>query len=203
MRNCISKKRWEHYGHCLTPLEPSKTWIKVANGSRIAPLGCWTGTVKVGKVSAPSSFEIFDCGNDFDVILGKPWLKAVKAIHDYSTDKITISHNGKSDIIPNTAIDPTTDNAQISSEHMNGTPVEAPMTTQPTEDTTKESDPMEQLDREWTRIHQLRASKSPWKETRWARYLNIDPMDTDEDDTQPTLPTDDNTKETPLSTKER
>ena len=144
MRNCISKKRWEHYGHCLTPLEPSKTRIKVANGSRIAPLGCWMGTVKVGKVGAPSSF---DCGDAFDVILGKPWLKAVKAKHDYSTDEITISHNGENDIICNSATDPTVDHTQISVEYVDKTPPETP--TSPTEDALVESDPTEQLDQEW------------------------------------------------------
>jgi hypothetical protein len=166
MRNCISKKRWENYGHCLNPLEPSTTRIRVANGSKITPMGCWTGTVKVGKVGARSSFEVFDCGDAFDVILGKPWLKAVKAKHDYSTDEITISHNGESDIISNSAIDPTISLAQIPSEPIDETPTEASTTTWPTEDTVIESDPLQQLDREWTRIHQLRASKSPWKETR-------------------------------------
>lgn len=201
MRNCISKKRWEHYGHCLTPLEPSKTRIKVANGSRIAPLGCWTGTVKVGKVGAPSSFEIFDCGDAFDVILGKPWLKAVKAKHDYSTDEITISHNGENDIIRNSATDPTVDHTQISVEYVDETPPETP--TSPTEDALVESDPTEQLDREWARIHQIKTSESPWKETRWAQHLDIDPMDTDEDDTQPTITTEDDTETVTLSTKER
>ena len=203
MRNCISKKRWEHYGHCLTPLEPLTTRIGVANGSKITPLGRWTGTVKVGKIGALSSFEVFDCGDAFDVILGKPWLKAVKAKHDYSTDEITISHNGESDVISNSAIDPTTNQAQILAEPIDETPPETPATTWPTEDAVTESDPSEQLDREWTRIHQLRASKSPWKETRWAQYLDIDPMDEDEDETQLTPLTDDNTEYTPLSAKER
>jgi len=89
MRNCMSKTRWEHYGHCLELIEPSSTWIKVANDARIKSLGRWTGNVKVGGIQAESSFEIFDCKNAFDVILGKPWLKKVRAIHDYSTDTIT------------------------------------------------------------------------------------------------------------------
>jgi len=179
MCNCISKRCWEHYGHCLTLLEPLTTRIKVANGSKITPLGCWTGTVTVGKVGTPSSFEVFDCGDTFDVILGKPWLKAVKATHDYSTDEITISHNGESDIILNAVIHPTTDHTQISSDHVDETPSKTPATIV---DTIAESDPMEQLDKEWARIHQLQASKYPWKETCWARYLSIDPMDTDEED---------------------
>ena|SRR5882762_2068878 len=165
MRNCISKKRWENYGHCLSPLEPTPTEIKVASGSRIKPLGRWTGTVKVGKIGAPSSFEVFDCGDAFNVILGKPWLKAVKAIHDYLTDEITISRNGESDTILNSAIHPTTDHAQISSERVDETPI----TTPPSDNIDVETNPTEQLNKEWQQIHQLRASNFPWKETRWAQ----------------------------------
>jgi hypothetical protein len=157
--------------------------------------------VKVGKVGAPSSFKIFDCGDAFDVILGKPWLKAVKAKHDYSTDEIAISHNGENDIIRNSATDPTVDHTQISVEYVDETPPETPML--PTEDALVESDPTEQLDREWARIHQIKTSESPWKETRWAQHLDIDPMDTDEDDTQPTITTEDDTETVTLSTKER
>ena len=31
MRNCISKRRWDQYGHCLSTLQPSSTCISVAN----------------------------------------------------------------------------------------------------------------------------------------------------------------------------
>jgi len=90
MRNCISKTRWERYGHCLEPMEPSSTWIKVANDARIKSLGRWIGKVTVGGTEAESVFEVFDCKGAFDVILGKPWLRKVRAIHDYFTDIITI-----------------------------------------------------------------------------------------------------------------
>ena len=93
MRNCISKICWERYGHCLKPMEPSPTWIKVANDERIKSIGQWTGKVTVGGTEAESAFEVFDCKGAFDVILGKPWLRKVRAIHDYVTDTITIGPN--------------------------------------------------------------------------------------------------------------
>lgn len=89
-KNCISKNRWDRYGHCLSPLGPSTTLIKVANDAQIRSMGRWHGGVTVGGTETQSTFEVFDCKNAFDVILGKPWLKQVKAIHDYSTDTITI-----------------------------------------------------------------------------------------------------------------
>ena len=93
MRNCISKTHWDGYNHCLEPMEPSTTWIKVANDTRIKSIGRWIGKVTVGGIAAMSAFKIFDCKDAFDVILGKPWLKKVRAIHDYSTDTITIGNN--------------------------------------------------------------------------------------------------------------
>ena len=71
-------------------MEPSSTWIKVANDARIKSMGRWIGKVTVGGIEAESAFEIFDCKGAFDVILGKPWLRKVRAIHDYFTDTITI-----------------------------------------------------------------------------------------------------------------
>ncbi|KZP33358.1 hypothetical protein FIBSPDRAFT_680313, partial [Athelia psychrophila] len=101
MRNCISKQRWERYGHCLSPLEPSTTLISVANNQVITPLGRWFGTVRVGTVSAQSWFEVFDCKGAFDIILGKPWLQQVEAVHYYATDELVISHADTSETITN------------------------------------------------------------------------------------------------------
>ena len=72
IRNCISKTHWEQYSHCLEPMEPSSTWIKVMNDARIRLLSQWTGTVQVGGVGAKSSFEVFNCKGTFNIILGKP-----------------------------------------------------------------------------------------------------------------------------------
>ena len=175
MRNCISRRRWDHYGHCLSPLEPSTTRIKVANGTTITPLGRWHGTVRVGNIGAPSWFEVFECGNAFDVILGKPWLKAVKAVHDYSTDEITITQGGETETIPNSATQPSNKVQSVTASRE--------ITDDNKDSTVPETDPIEQLDREWTRIHQIRASTTPWRETRWAQHLEMDPMnDADEDE---------------------
>jgi hypothetical protein len=101
MKNCISLKRWERYGHCLNPLVKSNTTISVTNATEIASYGTWIGTVQVGGTGALSSFENFDCKGAFNVILGKPWLKAVRARHDYVTDEITIGREGEQEVIVN------------------------------------------------------------------------------------------------------
>ena len=141
----------------------------MANGSRIVPVGRWYGTVRVGNVGSPSWFKVFECDGAFDVILGKRWLRAVKAIHDYSTDEITITYDGNSDTIPNSA-------AHLDDKiHSVITPTKEDNTPVP------ETDPIEQLDHEWARIHQIHASASPWRETRWSQYLDMDILDDDED----------------------
>ncbi|PPQ91968.1 hypothetical protein CVT25_004441 [Psilocybe cyanescens] len=101
MWNCISKDRWIKYSHCLDPLEKSHTIISVANSNRIHSMGRWFGKVQVGSTSALSGFEVFDCQGAFDVILGKPWLRAVRAKHDYETDSITIGSKGNQEILTN------------------------------------------------------------------------------------------------------
>jgi len=189
MRNCISKRRWDQYGHCLSALQPSPTRISVANGAEIKPIGRWFGTVKICGVGAPSWFEVFDSHGAFDIILGKPWLRQVKAIHDYATDEIVINQQGTRTVITNTnppEPEPTVNAIQ----------------------TQEESSPREQMDREWARIHQLRASPSPWRETRWAKYLTVDPMGEDDEETPPFLhgnnPPDSEEESTiPLSEKDR
>jgi hypothetical protein len=54
------------------------------------------------------STQVFDCRDAFDVILGKPWLKAVRAQNDYVTDRITIGIAGEREVIMNLLdIEPT------------------------------------------------------------------------------------------------
>jgi hypothetical protein len=74
----------------------------------IESVGTWTGVVQVGGTGALSSFEVLDCRDAFDVILGKPWLKAVRAQHDYATYRITIGIAGEQEVITNLLdIEPT------------------------------------------------------------------------------------------------
>ncbi|KAJ6622146.1 hypothetical protein B0H10DRAFT_1650573, partial [Mycena sp. CBHHK59/15] len=101
MRNCILLARWKKYGHCLSPLVPSRTRLGVASGGKIWPHGRWWGEVGVGGVQAAAWFEVFECGGAFDVILGKPWLHSVRASHDYETDEIRIRMEEEEAVLQN------------------------------------------------------------------------------------------------------
>ncbi|CAK5270808.1 unnamed protein product [Mycena citricolor] len=101
MRNCISAERWTQYGQCLGRLAQSKTVLKVASGERITPKGRWWGQVSVGGVTTGAWFEVFQGGGAFDVILGKPWLHSVRAIHNYGNDEIRITAAGRETTLQN------------------------------------------------------------------------------------------------------
>src|SRR6266436_8323340 len=173
MRNCISKRRWDAYGHCLSALSPTTTRISIANNVVIIPIGRWFGRITICGIGAYSWFEVFESHRAFDVILGKPWLHQLKAIHDYGNDQIRIPQGDSFAIIPNSLLAPSSDSPIQAVSDITLEP-----TTEPT--TTLETPVQNQLDREWACIHQIRASKSPWNETRWA-ILDIEPMDEDDE----------------------
>ena len=103
MRNCVSKECWDQYVHFLSALHPLSTQITVTNGTKLKPLGKWFRTIHVSGVSTASWFEVFDSHRTFDIILGKPWLTQVKVTHDYSTDQLSITNNGTTEILLNEA----------------------------------------------------------------------------------------------------
>ncbi|KAJ7347184.1 hypothetical protein DFH08DRAFT_960535 [Mycena albidolilacea] len=100
-RNCMSLARWKQYGHLLGRALPSKTKLSMANGRKLWPYGRWWGEVAVGGVSAFASFEIFECSDAFDILLGKPWLHSMRALHNYETDEIRIRASGREAVLYN------------------------------------------------------------------------------------------------------
>src|SRR6202167_1351234 len=109
MRNCISKRRWDAYGHCLSALSPTTTRISIANNTEIVPIGRWFREITICGIGAYSWFEIFESHGAFDVILGKPRLHQLKAIHDYGNDQLQIPQGDSFAVIPNSLLAPSSD----------------------------------------------------------------------------------------------
>ncbi|KIJ43020.1 hypothetical protein M422DRAFT_94228, partial [Sphaerobolus stellatus SS14] len=82
---------WTQWQHRLGQCQPSLTILKVADNHHIQSMGQWTGKTIVSEVGVEASFKIFDLHRAFEIILGKPWLKTVNAIHDFKNDTIHIS----------------------------------------------------------------------------------------------------------------
>ena len=59
------------------------------------------GTIDVAGTEMTQSCEVFKSNGAFQVILGKPWLRSVQAIHKYDTDEITIQVQGQTTTITN------------------------------------------------------------------------------------------------------
>ncbi|GAB1528396.1 hypothetical protein RhiTH_011590 [Rhizoctonia solani] len=81
--NVLNAALWAANKSSLGPLKPSQTLLQVADGKASQCLGQWTGQVKLAGQAQWSSFEVFDLGGAFKVLLGKPWLTQAKATQPF------------------------------------------------------------------------------------------------------------------------
>src|SRR6202050_649291 len=204
MRNCIGRHVWSAYGHCLGELKPSPTYISVANGHEVRCDGAWSGEIRIGGTTSFTHFEVFDCGYAFDIILGKPWLQEVHAVHDYATDTIQIPSTLANTTITNITnleqpMDMTTDATGAANTDQTAGVMETPPTPNvnmilppngctlaQTTITPKSLDDL--LSDEMQRIEHLHKENNQWAESRWARYLDVEPMDEDDECDLPSKP---------------
>ena len=103
MKNTMCSMTWQAHGHRLTELSPSRVTFSVADNHRIPSQGKWTGTIDVASMETTQTLEVFDSNGAFQVILGKPWLQHVHAVHKFETDEITIQVGGHTKTIRNNA----------------------------------------------------------------------------------------------------
>jgi len=68
--------------------------MRMANGVLIPSNGSWSGVVVIGDVQTTGTFEIFASGGAWNVLFGKPMLQAFNAVHEYTTDTITLHSSG-------------------------------------------------------------------------------------------------------------
>src|SRR6266481_3122557 len=101
MLNTLCMSKWKRQRDQLTPLELSDMILSITDNHKIASEGRWTGIVEVADAQVTQSFKVFDSNGAFEVILGKPWLRSVQAVHCYKTDEITITTKGKMAILTN------------------------------------------------------------------------------------------------------
>ncbi|KAJ7773608.1 hypothetical protein DFH07DRAFT_952655 [Mycena maculata] len=80
-------------GSLVTP-RASVRILRMANGALIRSDGCWRGTITVDGISATGSFEILPSGSAWQVLVGKPMLQTFKALHDYTSDEVTLRADG-------------------------------------------------------------------------------------------------------------
>jgi hypothetical protein len=75
--------------------------LRMANGAVIPSKASWKGEVTIGRIRMEGVFEVFESGGGWEFLLGKPLLRAFRAIHEYETDVVHITGEGGSTIIYN------------------------------------------------------------------------------------------------------
>ena len=88
--NIISRETYDKWG--LPPLEKAPYTIKLADQSRVTPVGLARDVpVRLAGVRFVMSFAVMDLpqhSSSFSALLGRPWLRAVAALHDWRNNTL-------------------------------------------------------------------------------------------------------------------
>ncbi|GMH44088.1 hypothetical protein BSKO_12022 [Bryopsis sp. KO-2023] len=79
-----------HFDHSKRTLKPSPIKLNLANGASTIPSGQAKLTVQIQGVKSKELLRVIPDPCGYDAILGKPWLRAVQATSDWSTDRHVI-----------------------------------------------------------------------------------------------------------------
>jgi RNase H-like domain found in reverse transcriptase/Reverse transcriptase (RNA-dependent DNA polymerase) len=93
--------------HRLDNILPSAKRLRMANGTIINSEARWSGTIELNGVRAEGQFEVFDSAGGWAFLFGKPTLRAFNAVHDYTTDSITVSDAVRSTVLQNAILSPS------------------------------------------------------------------------------------------------
>lgn len=66
----------------------------MANGVIVRANAFWEGEIEIKGVRTHSSFEVFDSGDSWEFLFGKPLLTVFNAVHDYKNDTVTVENKG-------------------------------------------------------------------------------------------------------------
>jgi hypothetical protein len=92
--NAMSTAKFNKVKHLLGQHRPSSRLLRMADGTIVGALAVWEGEMEIEGVRAHGSFEVFDSGNNWEFLLGKPLLTAFNSIHEYKNDTVTIENKG-------------------------------------------------------------------------------------------------------------
>ncbi|KAF8437658.1 hypothetical protein L210DRAFT_3363823, partial [Boletus edulis BED1] len=90
MINALDARTYEKIAGRLNQLSPSRRTLRMADGSLVRSLGVWSGAFEWGCTHCQTTFEVFPSGGSWRMLIGKPLLEQLRAVHDYEHDTITI-----------------------------------------------------------------------------------------------------------------
>ncbi|KAF8836078.1 hypothetical protein BDN67DRAFT_866673, partial [Paxillus ammoniavirescens] len=88
MINTIDTAAHQRIARRLAPLSPSSRTLRMADGTLVPSLGVWSGMLEWGPTQILTTFEVFPSGGSWCMLIGKPLLEQLMAVHDYGTDFI-------------------------------------------------------------------------------------------------------------------
>jgi hypothetical protein len=97
----MSTTAFEKTKHRLGTILPSRLLLRMANGALVKSLGKWEGEIEVEGIWVHGLFEVFDSLGAWDFLLGKRLKNALKAVHDYDIDEVTIKGVQRSAVLKN------------------------------------------------------------------------------------------------------
>ena len=99
--NAMSITKFNNIKHRLGHYKPSFCWLRMANGAIVRAKVVWEGEIEIKGVRTRSSFEVFDSGDNWEFLFGKPLLVAFNAIHNYKNDRVTVESRGITVVLTN------------------------------------------------------------------------------------------------------
>ena len=80
----------------ITDMKEAPFRVRMADQRVVQPLGLVENIqVKAGGAKFSVSFLVLDVGDAYSMLLGRPWLKVAEALHDWTTNTITLKSKGK------------------------------------------------------------------------------------------------------------
>ncbi|QRV96443.1 Retrovirus-related Pol polyprotein from transposon opus [Ceratobasidium sp. AG-Ba] len=81
---------WAEAEQSLGPLEPSHIVCRMANGACVRSRGTGRAWIEVNGVRQQVEFEVLDSRGAFDLLVGKTWLCAASALHNFTNDTLIL-----------------------------------------------------------------------------------------------------------------
>ena len=85
----------------LVGVTASTRVLHMANGILVPSRGAWTGCIVIGDAKAEGTFEVFPSGGAWEMLFGKPMLRAFDTSHEYVMDTVTLKSEGVSYLLKN------------------------------------------------------------------------------------------------------
>jgi hypothetical protein len=102
MASAISQSKYRELEKDIGRLLPSACSLRMANGVEVPSIGRWRGAFNIKGVQTVGYFKVFEGGSaGWEFLVGKPLLRAFRAMHNYETDTVLVREGEKEVLLYN------------------------------------------------------------------------------------------------------